>query len=137
MAKQDFNEFFLPSAIPDRKAAAGAVAAGSISGFLFVLLFGVISAIFLVRDGGTPTSLGYSITTIVMITVTIGTWKRIFAAPIFGLIIAVASLIWAMTHGYWIAIFLGVPMIGGFWTAMRGIAVLRHLRDQGSPPTQG
>src|SRR6266853_923166 len=49
MAKQDFYEFFLPSVIPDRKAAAGAVAAGSIAGFL--LVFTTIKAPF---DGRAP-----------------------------------------------------------------------------------
>jgi len=127
MAKQDFYEFFLPSVIPDRKAAAGAVAAGSIAGFLLIFLFGVTSTILLVREGRTSTSLLSSIVTIVMIIVTIGTWKRIIAAPALGLFVAVAAMIWAMTQGHGIAIFLAVPVIGGFWTAMRGIVVLKHL----------
>ncbi len=62
-----------------------------------------------------------------MIIVTIGTWKRIIAAPALGLFVAVAAMIWAMTQGHGIAIFLAVPVIGGFWTAMRGIVVLKHL----------
>src|SRR5229473_2751994 len=106
MAKQDFYEFFLPSVIPDRKAAAGAVAAGSIAGFLLVFLFGVISSILFVREGGTSNAFLSSIVTIVMIMVTIGTWKRIIAAPALGLIVAVAVMIWAMSHGHGIAIFL-------------------------------
>jgi hypothetical protein len=132
MAKQNFYEFFLPSAIPDRKSAARAVAAGSIAGFIMFSVFAVISVILFVRQGSTSTSVITSIATIVMILVTVGTWKRMVVAPLAGLAVATVAIAWEISQGKIAAIVLIVPLMGGFWTAARGIAVLKQLRRQGT-----
>jgi hypothetical protein len=132
MAKQNFYEFLLPSTIPDRKSAARAVAAGSIAGFIMFSVFAVISVILFVRQGSTSTSVITSIATIVMILVTIGTWKRMAVAPLAGLAVASVAIAWEISQGKIAAIVLIVPLMGGFWTAARGIAVLKQLRRQGT-----
>jgi hypothetical protein len=132
MAKQNFYEFLLPSTIPDRKSAARAVAAGSIAGFIMFSVFAVISVILFVRQGSTSTAVLASIATIVMILVTIGTWKRMAVAPLAGLAVASVAIAWEISQGKIAAIVLIVPLMGGFWTAARGIAVLKQLRRQGT-----
>ena len=126
MAKQDFYEFFLPSTIPDRKSAARAVAAGAAAGFMMFAFFAVISVILVVRQGSTSMLLVTSIATIAMIIVTVGTWKRIVAAPLVGLAIASVAIAWEISQGKIVAIVLIVPLMGGFWTATRGIAALKQ-----------
>jgi hypothetical protein len=123
MAKQDFYEFFLPSTIPDRKSAARAVAARSVAGFI---MFAVISVILFVRQGSTSMLVVTSIASIAMILVTVGTWQRIVAAPLFGLVIVSVTIAWEISHGKIAAIVLIVPLMGGFWTATRGIAALKQ-----------
>ena len=126
MAMPKFTEFFLPSAIPDRNAAAGAVAAGFFVAFLLAFLSGLAAAILLIRDGSTPTALLCASFTIAMILVAIGTWKRIWLAPMIGLLVGVAIVTWQLVLGKIAAIVLIVPMLGGFWTAMRGIAFFKR-----------
>jgi hypothetical protein len=132
MAKQNFYEFFLPSKIPDQKSAASAVAAGSIAGFMMFSMFAVISGILFVRQGSTLLSLITSVASVVMILVTVGTWKRIVVAPLAGLAVASVAIAWEISQGKIAAIVLIVPLMGGFWTAARGIAVLKQLRRQGA-----
>jgi cell division protein FtsW (lipid II flippase) len=132
MAKQDFYEFFVPSTIPDRKSAARAVAAGSFAGFIMFCVFAVISVILFVRQGNTSTSVVTSTATIVMILVTAGTWKRIVVAPLVGLVVASVAIAWEISQGKIAAILLIVPLMGGFWTATRGIAALKLLRREAS-----
>lgn len=132
MAKQGFHEFFLPSTIPDRKSAARAVAAGSIAAFLLAFAFAAVSSILFVRQGSTSMAVSTLIGTIVLILVTVGTWKRYIAAPLIGLIIASGAISWEIFRGKMIAVVLIVPLVGGFYTAIRGIAVLKELRRQGS-----
>jgi len=132
MAKQNFYEFFLPSTIPDRKSAARAVAAGSIAGFIMFSVFAVISVILFVRQGSTSMAVIASIATIVMILVTVGTWKRMVVAPLAGLAVATVAIAWEISQGKIAAIVLIVPLMGGFWTATRGIAALKQLRRQGT-----
>jgi TctA family transporter len=131
MAKQSLHEFFLPSTIPDRKSAARAVAAGFIAAFLLTFSFAAVSLILFVRQGSTSMALSALIGTIVMILVTVGTWKRCIAAPLIGLIFASGAISWEIFRGKMIAIVLIVPLVGGFYTATRGIAVLKELRRQG------
>jgi hypothetical protein len=131
---QTFTEFFLPSAIPDRKAAARAVAAGFFVAFLFAFLSGVTAAILLIRDGSTPTALLCAAFTIAMTLIAIGTWKRIWLSPLIGLLIGVAIVIWQLALGKVAAVVIVVPLVGGFWTAMRGIAFLNH--PQSPRPTE-
>src|SRR5260370_38898035 len=126
MAKQDFYEFFLPSTIPDRKSAARAVAAGSVAGFIMFAVFAVITVILFVRQGSTSMLVVTSIATVAMILVTVGTWKRIVAAPLVGLVIVSVAIAWEISHGKIAAIVLIVPFMGGFWTATRGIAALKQ-----------
>jgi hypothetical protein len=123
---QKFTDFFLPSAIPDRKAAAGAVAAGFLVGLFLALLSGVAAVILLIRDGRTPTALICAFTTFVMVLVTVGTWKRIWLAPLIGLTVGIAIVTWQLALGKIAAIVLIVPTVGGFWTAMRGIAFFKR-----------
>jgi hypothetical protein len=132
---QKFTDFFLPSAIPDRKAAAGAVAAGFLVGLLLALLSGVAAAILLIRDGRTPTALICDFTTFVMVLVTVGTWKRIWLAPLIGLIVGIAIVTWQLALGKIAAIVLIVPMVGGFWTAMRGITFFKRPQNPHSTET--
>jgi hypothetical protein len=89
-----FTEFFPPSLIPDRKGAAGAVAAGFFVGLLLAFLSGVAAAILLIRDGSTPTALLCASITFVMTLVAIGTWKRIWLAPLIGLLVGVGIVAW-------------------------------------------
>jgi hypothetical protein len=121
-----FTEFFLPSAIPDRKAAAGAVAAGFFVAVLLAFLSGVTTAILLIRNGSTPTALLCASCTIAMTLIAIGTWKRIWLSPLIGLLISVATVIWQLALGKVTALVLIVPLVGGFWTAMRGIAFFKR-----------
>jgi hypothetical protein len=132
MANKDFYEFFLPSTIPDRKSAARAVAAGFFAGFIMLCAFAVISVSLFVRHGSTSMSAVTSTATIVMILVTVGTWKRILVAPLVGLAVASMAIAWELSQGKIPAIVLIVPLIGGFWTAARGIAALKQLRRQAS-----
>jgi cell division protein FtsW (lipid II flippase) len=132
MAMRDFYEFFLPSTIPDRKSAARAVAAGSIAGFIMFAVFAMISVILFVRQESTSTSALTIIATIVMILVTVGTWKHFVVAPLVGLVVASVTIAWEIFHGTIAAIVLVVPLMGGFWTATRGIAALNQLRRQAS-----
>jgi len=130
-----FTEFFLPSTIPDRKAAAGAVAAGFFVGLLLAFLSGLAAAILLIRDGSTPTALLCTSITIAMTLVAIGTWKRIWLAPLIGLLVGVAIVAWQLALGKIAAIVLIVPIVGGFWTAMRGIAFFKHPQSPHSTGT--
>jgi cell division protein FtsW (lipid II flippase) len=132
MANKDFYEFFLPSTIPDRKSAARAVAAGFFAGFIMFCVFAVISVSLIARHESTSTSAVTSTATIVMILVTVGTWKRFLVAPVVGLIVALMAIVWELSQGKVAAIVLIVPLIGGFWTAARGIAALKQLRRQAS-----
>jgi uncharacterized protein (DUF2062 family) len=130
MANKDFYEFFLPSTIPDRKSAARAVAAGFFAGFIMLCVFAVISASLFARHESTSMSAVTSTATIVMVLVTVGTWKRILMAPLVGLVVALGTISWELSQGKISAIVLIVPLIGGFWTAARGIAALKQLRRQ-------
>jgi hypothetical protein len=121
-----FTEFLVPSTISDRKAAAGAVAAGFFVAFLLAFLSGVTAAILLIRGGSTPTALLCASFTIAMTLVAIGTWKRIWLAPLIGLLIGMAIVAWQLVLGKIAAIVLIVPMVGGFSTAMRGIAFFKR-----------
>jgi hypothetical protein len=132
---QKFTAFFLPSTIPDRKAAAGAVAAGAFVAMLLVLLSGATAVILLIRDGRTPTAWLCSLTALVMTLVTIGTWKRIWLAPLIGLLVGVAIVTWQLVIGKIAAIVLIVPIVGGFWTAMRGIAFFKRPQSPRSTGT--
>jgi O-antigen ligase len=129
-----FTEFFLPSTIPDRKAAAGAVAAGFFVGLLLAFLSGLAAAILLIRDGRTPTALLCASITFVMTLVAIGTWKRIWLAPLIGLL-GVAIVAWQLALGKIAAIVLIVPIVGGFLTAMRGIAFFKRPQSPRSTGT--
>lgn len=71
-----------------------------------------------------------SIATIVLILVTVGTWKRIVVAPLVGLVVASVAIAWVISHGKIAVIVLIVPLMGGFWTATRGIAALKRLRRE-------
>jgi hypothetical protein len=102
------------------------------AGFIMFSVFAVISVILFVRQGSTSTSVITSIATIVMILVTIGTWKRMAVAPLAGLAVASVAIAWEISQGKIAAIVLIVPLMGGFWTAARGIAVLKQLRRQGT-----
>jgi hypothetical protein len=127
MAKQDFYEFFLPSRITDRKSAARAVAAGFFAGFIMSCVFGAVALILLVRDGGTRAAIAASVATIVMVLVTAGTWKRFLAAPVIGLVVTAVTIAWEIYQGGKVAaIVLIVPLMGGFFTAARGIAALKR-----------
>jgi hypothetical protein len=132
MANKDFYEFFLPSTIPDRKSAARAVAAGFFSGLIMLCVFAVISVSLIARHQSTSTSAVTSTATIVMMLVTVGTWKRFLVAPVVGVIVALVAILWELSQGKVAAIVLIVPLIGGFWTAARGIAALKQLRRQAS-----
>jgi hypothetical protein len=134
MANKDFYGFFLPSTIPDRKSAARAVAAGFFAGFIMLCVFAVISVSLFVRHESTLLSAVTSTATIVMILVTVGTWQRILAAPLVGLFVASVAIAWEISQGKIAAIVLVVPLIGGFWTAARGIAALKQLRREVSRP---
>jgi hypothetical protein len=61
-----------------------------------------------------------------MTLVAIGTWKRIWLAPMIGLLVGVAIVTWQLVLVKIAAIVLIVPIVGGFWTAMRGIAFLKR-----------
>jgi hypothetical protein len=89
---QKFTDFFLPTAIPNRKAAAGAVAEGVFVAVLLLRLSGAMAVILLISDGKTPIALVCSGTALVMALVTIGTWKRIRLAPLIGLLVGVAMI---------------------------------------------
>jgi cell division protein FtsW (lipid II flippase) len=115
MAKQIFFEFFLPSTIPDRKSAAHAVAAGSIAGFIMLFVVAAISLMLFVRQGSSSMSVVTSITTVVMVLVTVGTWKRIVVAPDVGLVVASAAIAWEISHGKIGPIVLIVPLLGVRW----------------------
>ncbi len=132
MTSKDFYDFFLPSAIPDRKSAARAVAAGSFAGILLFSVFAVCSLLLFVRKGSTPMAEQTAIAAFAMIIVTVGTWKRIVVAPILGLLVASESIAWAISRREISAVLLIVPLMGGFWTATRGIATLRKLARQNS-----
>jgi hypothetical protein len=123
---QKFTDFFLPTEIPNRKAAAGAVAAGVFVAVLLLRLSGAMAVILLIRDGKTPTALVCSGTALVMALVTIGTWKRIWLVPLIGLLVGVAIVIWQLVLGKMAAIVLIVPIVGGFWTAIRDIAFFKR-----------
>ena len=138
MANKDFYEFFLPSTIPDRKSAARAVAAGFFAGCIMLCVFAVISVSLFVRHESTSMWSVASTATIVMIVVTVGTWKRILVAPLVGLAVASLAIAWEISRGKIAAIVLIIPLMGGFWTAARGIAALKQLRRQASiQETQG
>jgi hypothetical protein len=128
-----FTEFLVPSAISNRKAAAGAVAAGFFVAAVLAFLTGVSAAILLIRDGRTSTALWCACFTVGMTLVAIGTWKRIWLAPLLGLIIGLVIVTWASRFGKLSAIILVVPIVAGFWTAMRGITFLKRPIDP--PPT--
>lgn len=54
------------------------------------------------------------------------------AAPLAGLAVATVAIAWEISQGKIAAIVLIVPLMGGLWTAARGIAVLKQLRRQGT-----
>jgi hypothetical protein len=122
MANKDVYECFLPSTIPDRKSAARAIAAGFFAGFIMLCVVAVISVSLFVRHESTFLSAVTSTATIVMILVTVGTWKRILAAPLVGLVVASVVIAWQLSQGKIAAIVLIVPLIGGFWTAAHSCA---------------
>ena len=62
----------------------------------------------------------------------IRTSKRIVVAPLVGLAVASVAIAWEISQGKIAAIVLIVPLMGGFWTAARGIAALKQLRRQGA-----
>lgn len=53
---------------------------------------------------------------------TLETWKRSWIALLVGLLVGVALVFRQSTLGKIAALILILPLAGGFWTAMRGIA---------------
>jgi hypothetical protein len=133
--RSDFNRFVLPIAVTNRKAAVNAIAAGVLMGSLLALLSGVAAAIVGLRHGDIKTTALCSATALVMALVTIGTWKRVWLAPLIGLFVGVAIIAWQLALGKIVAIVLIVPIVGAFWTAMRGIAFFSALEKPRSTGT--
>lgn len=128
MPRQSLSDIFLPSEISDRKAATAAVAAGSISGALLTLFRAITTAMLFLRRGVNPGNWLCFAATAFLAMVTVGTWKRVLIAPILGMPFGGALVVWGVTHGTGAAVILVLPFVGGFWTAVRGIATLKRLR---------
>jgi hypothetical protein len=111
--KQDFYAFFLPTRIIDRSAAARAVAAGAVAGFLLAITSGLAAVILLYKDANVTA-------------ITVGTWRRILSAALLGLVLSVIVVTWELQRGQIaFAIVLGTPLVGGFLAAVRGIVALK------------
>jgi len=117
--KQSLYAFFLPSSIPNRKAAASAVAAGAVAGALLTVVMGVACVL---GRASAPLLAG----TVILGVVTIGIWKRILSAAVIGLLVGMGLMVWTVLRGEVVtALLLTIPVVGGFLTAVRGIAVLK------------
>lgn len=133
--KQGFFEFFLPTTIPDRRTAARAIAAGSIAGFLLAIMTGISTVILSLKgESSNETVLLFLGATLVLVAVTIGTWKRVLLASLLGLLISVSIVVWQIQRGHIaIGIVLAAPLVGGFFASARGIIVLKNL-SRSDPP---
>jgi len=64
--------------------------------------------------------------TVILGVVTIGIWKRILSAAVIGLLVGMGLMVWTVLRGEVVtALLLTIPVVGGFLTAVRGIAVLK------------
>jgi TctA family transporter len=133
--KQDFFEFFLPTTILDRGAAARAVAAGSIAGGLLAITSGISTVILLFKEESEHQRIIWFLgATIVFAAVTVGTWKRMLSASLLGLLLSVVLVGWELQHRQIaIAIILATPLVGGFLAAVRGIVAFKNLGSH-TPP---
>jgi hypothetical protein len=134
MVRENFYTFFLPATIPNRSKAINAVVAGVISGALLTLVLGVPGVVLFIRDGATSQTTVILLTaTAILAIVTVGTWKRIVSASILGLVSGILMVAWNLWHHQpAAAILLAIPLVGGFWTATRGILALKVLGSTGS-----
>jgi hypothetical protein len=126
--RDEFYTFFCHWAT-DRSTAVGAIVAGCIAGLLLTLTFMVGTVASALQTGWTshaiPTELALTCVTGL---VTLGTWKRILAAPIIGALIGIGIERWLMgRHELAMAVIAFVPFVCGFFTAARGVFVLRKL----------
>lgn len=133
--KQNFFEFFLPTTISDRRAAARAVAAGSFVSLILAASAGVATAVLLFKDGISSQKFLFCLgATSILIGVTVGTWKRLLLAAVVGLLVSVMILVWQIRSGaIATAVVLAIPLIGGFCTAIRGIIALKNLDRRAHP----
>jgi hypothetical protein len=66
--------------------------------------------------------------TVLLVIATVATWKRVLFGPVMGIAIALAVVIWQVLIGQTaVAVILAVPLVGGSWTAARGIVALKRL----------
>jgi hypothetical protein len=125
--KQDFYAFFLPTRIIDRSAAARAVAAGAVAGFLLAITSGLAAVILLYKDANDHQRAFWLLGATALVTaITVGTWRRILSAALLGLVLSVIVVTWELQRGQIaFAIVLGTPLVGGFLAAVRGIVALK------------
>jgi len=129
MRREGFYAFFFPATIPDRGSAARAVVAGVIASGMLAIVLGIPGLVWLLRSRGNS-QLGVTLTaaSLILVAVTIGTWKEVLSAPIIGILFGLYVIVWSLSHHQIAAaILLAVPLVGGFWTATRGILALRRL----------
>jgi hypothetical protein len=130
--KQDFFEFFLPGSILDRQSAARAIAAGSVAGVLLMTTASVSALFLLFKDESHhERALWLLSAAIALSVVTIGTWKRVIAAPLIGQLFGLIAVAWLLGRREIVeAVILAIPCIGGFWSAVRGILFLKRIDIQ-------
>lgn len=127
--RESFYSFFLPRSIADRNAAISGIVAGVIAGFLLTLVTGIASVVgYLRASGGTELTAGPGAIAVIMAIVTFGVWKHILSAAVLGMVVGIALIVWAIRHGQVVeALLLATPVVGGFWTAARGMITLKRF----------
>ncbi len=132
--RDEFYDFFCHWA-KDHSTAVGAIVAGSIAGLLLTLTFLAGTMVGVLQTGWTSneTLTRFALTS-VMGLVTLGTWKRILAAPIIGALIAIGVERWLIArYEVAMAVIAFVPFVCGFFTAARGVVVLRRVLTKSRP----
>lgn len=116
-------EFFIPPRQLNRHTAARAVAAGTVAAGLCFLLILLKSAGWLIVDKSISTRVMCGAAAL-LFTVAVGvlTWKRYVVGPVFGILVSITLMVLMAEEKKIAGVALLTPvLIGGFWSAARGI----------------